>query len=48
MPRSLKKGPFVDLHLAEKVKKAIEGNDKNMVAQKFNNAGFCWANDTDP
>ena len=31
MPRSLKKGPFVDLHLAEKVKKALEGNDKRPI-----------------
>ena len=26
MPRSIKKGPFVDLHLLKKVEKAIEGN----------------------
>ena len=31
MPRSLKKGPFVDLHLAEKVKKALESNDKRPI-----------------
>ena len=31
MPRSLKKGPFVDLHLAGKVKKALEGNDKRPI-----------------
>ena len=27
MPRSLKKGPFVDLHLMKKVTKALETND---------------------
>ena len=31
MPRSLKKGPFVDLHLVKKVQKAIEGNDKRPI-----------------
>ncbi len=31
MPRSLKKGPFVDLHLAAKVQKAVESNDKRPV-----------------
>lgn len=28
MPRSLKKGPFVDLHLMKKVEAAIEKGDK--------------------
>lgn len=28
MPRSLKKGPFVDLHLMKKVEAAIENGDK--------------------
>ncbi|ANG64785.1 MULTISPECIES: 30S ribosomal protein S19 [Marinobacterium] len=28
MPRSLKKGPFIDLHLLKKVEAAIESNDK--------------------
>ena len=28
MPRSLKKGPFVDLHLQKKVEKAASINDK--------------------
>ena len=27
MPRSLRKGPFVDLHLANKVQQAVEPND---------------------
>jgi small subunit ribosomal protein S19 len=31
VPRSLKKGPFVDLHLAAKVQKAVESNDKRPV-----------------
>ena len=31
MPRSLKKGPFVDLHLMNKVQKAIETNDKRPI-----------------
>jgi small subunit ribosomal protein S19 len=31
MPRSIKKGPFVDLHLLEKVEKAIEGNKKEPI-----------------
>lgn len=28
MPRSLKKGPFIDLHLLKKVEKAVESGDK--------------------
>jgi len=28
MPRSLKKGPFVDLHLLKKVEAAAEANDR--------------------
>lgn len=28
MPRSLKKGPFVDLHLMKKVEAALEASDK--------------------
>lgn len=31
MPRSLKKGPFVDLHLMHKVHKAVESNDKRPI-----------------
>ena len=31
MPRSLKKGPFVDLHLMNKVTKALESNDKRPI-----------------
>ena len=31
MPRSLKKGPFVDLHLSQKVKKALDSNDKRPI-----------------
>ena len=31
MPRSLKKGPFVDLHLVAKVRKAVESNDKRPI-----------------
>lgn len=31
MPRSLKKGPFVDLHLMNKVQKASESNDKRPI-----------------
>ncbi len=28
MPRSLKKGPFIDLHLLKKVEKALESGEK--------------------
>ena len=28
MPRSLKKGPFIDLHLMKKVEAALEANDR--------------------
>ena len=31
MPRSLKKGPFVDLHLMNKVRAAVESNDKRPI-----------------
>ena len=31
MPRSLKKGPFVDDHLLQKVLKANESNSKNVI-----------------
>ena len=31
MPRSLKKGPFVDLHLLKKVEKAVATNDKKPI-----------------
>lgn len=31
MPRSLKKGPFIDLHLLKKVEVAIEKNDKRPI-----------------
>lgn len=31
MPRSLHKGPFVDLHLMAKVEKASESNDKRPI-----------------
>ena len=31
MPRSLRKGPFVDLHLMKKVEKAKESNDKRPI-----------------
>ncbi|MBV1878847.1 MAG: 30S ribosomal protein S19 [Pseudomonadales bacterium] len=31
MPRSLKKGPFIDLHLMKKIGKAIETNDKRPI-----------------
>ncbi|MGI9323468.1 MAG: 30S ribosomal protein S19 [Pseudomonadales bacterium] len=31
MPRSLKKGPFVDLHLMQKVDRAVESNDKRPI-----------------
>ena len=31
MPRSLKKGPFVDNHLLKKVNKAIENNDRRVI-----------------
>ena len=31
MPRSLKKGPFIDFHLIEKVQKAVDTNDKRPI-----------------
>ena len=31
MPRSLKKGPFIDLHLMKKVETAIESNDRRPI-----------------
>ena len=31
MPRSLRKGPFIDLHLMDKVQKALETNDKRPI-----------------
>ena len=31
MPRSLKKGFFIDLHLAKKVETAAENNNKKMI-----------------
>ncbi len=31
MPRSLKKGPFIDLHLTKKVDAAIESNDRRPI-----------------
>ena len=31
MPRSLKKGPFIDLHLMKKVEAAVETNDRRPI-----------------
>ena len=31
MPRSLKKGPFVDLHLVKKVQVAVQKNDRRPI-----------------
>lgn len=31
MPRSLKKGPFIDLHLLKKVEQAVEQNDRRPI-----------------
>ena len=31
MSRSLKKGPFIDIHLMEKVQKAVDSNDKRPI-----------------
>lgn len=31
MPRSVKKGPFVDGHLMRKVDRAVEANDKRVI-----------------
>ena len=31
MPRSLKKGPFIDLHLLKKVEKAVESGEKKPI-----------------
>ncbi|MDM3870639.1 30S ribosomal protein S19 [Porticoccus sp. GXU_MW_L64] len=31
MPRSLRKGPFIDLHLLNKVEKAVESKDRRPI-----------------
>ncbi len=31
MPRSIKKGPFVDVHLLKKVEKAVASNDRRPI-----------------
>ncbi|HHA19113.1 MAG TPA: 30S ribosomal protein S19 [Methylophaga sp.] len=31
MPRSIKKGPFIDLHLMKKVEKAVEENSRRPI-----------------
>lgn len=31
MPRSVKKGPFIDLHLVKKVEQAVEANSKRPI-----------------
>jgi small subunit ribosomal protein S19 len=31
VPRSIRKGPFVDLHLVKKVEAAVESNDKRPI-----------------
>ena len=31
MPRSVKKGPFIDLHLAKKVEEAVSSNSKKPI-----------------
>ncbi len=31
MPRSLRKGPFIDLHLLKKVQKAADANDRRPI-----------------
>ena len=31
MPRSIKKGPFIDYHLMDKVSKAVESKDKRSI-----------------
>ncbi len=31
MPRSIKKGPFVDGHLMDKIDKAVENNDRKAI-----------------
>jgi small subunit ribosomal protein S19 len=31
VPRSLKKGPFIDLHLMKKVEAAVESNDRRPI-----------------
>ena len=43
MPRSLKKGPFLDLHLLKKVEKAVESGDKKPIktwSRQFNDHSF--------
>ena len=47
MPRSLKKGPFIDLHLMKKVEVAAEANDRrpdqDMVTSVYGRPQYGWA-----
>ena len=36
MPRSLKKGPFVDHHLMKKVDEAVKNNNKKPIKARLN------------
>jgi ribosomal protein S19 len=47
MPRSLKKGPFIDLHLLKKVEKAMESGEKktnqNLVSPFHDHSRYDWS-----
>ena len=40
MARSIKKGPFVDLHLTKKIDNAIQKNDKKVIKELVDQAVF--------
>ena len=46
MPRSLKKGPFIDAHLFAKVEKAIESNSRKPIKRANTGAGSPEAHPT--
>ncbi len=41
MPRSKKKGPFVDEHLLKKVRKALETGDKKVIKTWSRRSTIC-------
>jgi ribosomal protein S19 len=47
VPRSLKKGPFIDLHLVKKVEAAVEANDRRPIKtwsrRSMILAGYGWS-----
>ncbi len=45
MPRSVKKGPFVDSHVWKKVIKAVDGGDKKPLSPKWSVSLFRYTTD---